>query len=355
VRKLLILAAMGCAGLMTGAGHAASQSCEPTATHHALRIGGDAGTGPLVLHTGEAFRREIGNGWIFALEPHKFGWSIRLYDGAIDLSAATPPHGGVPNPRDLFGWHFRNADNTGPNRGDVNAPQGDRRFVFATSRAMLAKLAPATDPGVPRYVEPGPDAGVGRLEVLGYKLADLERGSKARMIYLEFEVCLSWPKASADPDGDPVDAGPTYSAEDIETFGSCGLDLETFELDAAILPRGLQVDLDGDDALDTIAQIRRRSDGKRGLALCRAGTWLHVLGMDGRPVGEALRPGYFDQLEAWGSLARDHGPLGYEGEPAWPLSDGDVLVLERIEKEMILLYWKDGGLHSRQVYRFVEP
>ena len=148
---------------------------------------------------------------------------------------------------------------------------------------------------------------------------------------------------------------PAIERECIEIFGSCGLDLASYELAALVLPSTLQGDLDGDGAFDTVIQIRRRSDGKRGLALCRAGTWIHVLGMDGQHVGEALRPDYFDRMEAWRLAAKDHGPLGYVDEPAWPKSDGDVLILERIEKEIILLFWRGGALKSQQVYRYVEP
>ena len=63
----------------------------------------------------------------------------------------------------------------------------------------------------------------------------------------------------------------------------------------------------------------------------------------------------FDSLEAWRVVPRDHGAFGYVDEPAWPDADGDVLVLERIEKEMTLLYWRDGTLHHQLVYRYVEP
>ena len=34
-----------------------------------------------------------------------------------NLSSLTPPFHFAPNPRQIEGWHFRNADNTGPNDG----------------------------------------------------------------------------------------------------------------------------------------------------------------------------------------------------------------------------------------------
>lgn len=42
----------------------------------------------------------------------------------------TPPLRG-PNATDIQGSHFRNADNTGPNRGELNLPGKVRRFIFS--------------------------------------------------------------------------------------------------------------------------------------------------------------------------------------------------------------------------------
>jgi len=66
---------------------------------------------------GNYFYQTLGNGWIFSLVPAEFGWSIRLYDAApvgdaVDLTSLTPPLRGTPDPRDIFGWRFHNADNT---------------------------------------------------------------------------------------------------------------------------------------------------------------------------------------------------------------------------------------------------
>lgn len=344
---------------MVGWQAANSQTCEETPERHALRITGEAfseaGTGPngVELTAGQRFVKSFGDGWTFALVPHEYGWSLRIYDNgdfdqAVDLSSVTPPHGGVPNPRDVFGWHFRNANNTGPNTGDVNAPQTLRNFFFALDPDKRGGYEPSSAPSEPRLSEPNPNEGVGWLKILEHKLSEPKPGQKAHFTSLKFEACLTWPKNTHQ-------TSLRFLSEDIEQLGSCGLDLELYELDAAFSPRMLGGDFDGDDSFDQVAQIRRRSDGKRGLALCRAGTWIHVLGMDGASVGDALTPGYFDQLEAWRVVGKDHGPFGYEGEPAWPESDGDILVLERIEKEMILLYWRGESLYSQQVYRYVEP
>ena len=120
------------------------------------------------------------------------------------------------------------------------------------------------------------------------------------------------------------------------------------------MPRTLGGDLDGDGALDDAAQIRRVSDDKRGIAICRAGTWLDVLGFESKPR-PGVRAGYAGQVEAWqwitpgGELPRHL--TGFD----LPEADGDILVLERIEKEAVLVFWKDGEMRMEQLYHYVEP
>ena len=82
---------------------------------------------------GERFQRDLWDGLRFELDPTDLGWEIAIRDttrAAENLARLTPPlHG--PNPRDIEGWHFRNQANTGPNKGDVNAPRRERWFIFS--------------------------------------------------------------------------------------------------------------------------------------------------------------------------------------------------------------------------------
>jgi hypothetical protein len=79
-----------------------------------------------VLRGGVRFERRITDSLRFVLDPGPLGregWFLGVF--AADRTAnfagvVTPPFHG-PNALDLEAWHFRNADNTGPNRGDVNA------------------------------------------------------------------------------------------------------------------------------------------------------------------------------------------------------------------------------------------
>lgn len=338
-------------------------SCEPTPEKNAVRILGTDVEGVLTDQeypyiAGERnFYQTLANGWVFALVQAENGWSIRLYENepigdAVELTSLTPPFRGAPNARDIFGWHFRNAANTGPNTGDVNAPQELRAFIISPSLVGTGGYRPPNRSSPPQA--PSPDDGVGWLKVLNYGLAGLKPGGRARMNYLKFDACLSWPRDGAERDHLTELASLAFTPEDHENFGRCGLDLQMIEMNATHLPRMLGGDLDGDDVIDEVAQIRRASDGKRGLALCRAGTWLHLIGLDGKTLGD-LNPHYIDQVEAW-QWIRPTGDqprhlAGYD----LPDADGDILVLERIEKEAILVYWRNDALRATRVYHLVEP
>jgi len=181
----------------------AAQLCESTPDRHAARITAEALTDEQTvllpeIYGGHSFTQSFGEGWIFELLPGTYGWSIRIYDASdsfsVDLSGITPPHDGVPNPRDIEGWHFRNADNTATNKGEVNAPQLDRLFLFSPALAGTGGYKPSVDETNPESFEPGPDDGLGWLKVIDFGLSDLEPGQKARMTYLKFDACLTWPK-----------------------------------------------------------------------------------------------------------------------------------------------------------------
>ncbi len=339
-----------------------AQTCDSTPERHAAAVLGRDAAGTLsadvspFIAGSDGFFQEIGAGWTFALLPGDYGWSLRLFDGpgpdAMDLTQITPPFHG-PNARDIFGWHFRNADNTAPNTGDVNAPQHLRLFYFSPELSGTGGYKPPPE-GTPA-AEPVDAGGRGWLKIEDMGLAELAVGQKARINYLKFSACITWSKSQEEQQVEADLASPTFTEEDLEHFGGCGLDLGTYDLHAALLPRKLGGDLDGDGALDEIAQVRRKADGKRGLALCRAGTWLELLGFDGRSIGADLATGYFDQMEAWNweTIGAPSNPL-ITSEALRTVSR-DYIVLERIEKQIILLYWENEGLESKQIFRFVEP
>ncbi len=163
---------------------------------------------------GERFERTVLAGLTFALVPtdaqtpgKSDGWAISLFaaDTLQDMiGIATPPYHGV-NEDVILAWHFRNADNTGPNQGDVNAPQDKRGFYFVTnprdyaaySRALDIVLWPtgqaqgAIDSAqavldrVPR--------GEGLLTIREMKLGGLGRGLMPWFEWMRFDVELTPP------------------------------------------------------------------------------------------------------------------------------------------------------------------
>lgn len=159
--------------------------------------------------------------------------------------------------------------------------------------------------------------------------------------------------ANAAPAEADVTSGD-FLPEEVELMRACGLS-EAYALDAWVRPRVLSADFDGDDTLDHAAYVRRVSDDARGVAICRAGTWLEVLGIDGPVPGSPMEGGYFGMVEAWRISTIEDVPGGWVGEPQRPRAAGHVLVLERIEKSLYSIYWNGQAFRSHQHYRYVEP
>ena len=110
-----------------GAQDRVAPRCTPVPGRSAEQIDGQ-------VTRGQIFSRATAGGWILRLVPVGEGWFLEIAmkgRETEDLSRLTPPWHFVPNPREIEGWHFRNADNTGPNDGSVNAPQELRAFVFS--------------------------------------------------------------------------------------------------------------------------------------------------------------------------------------------------------------------------------
>ncbi|MGB3626672.1 MAG: hypothetical protein WA989_12635 [Henriciella sp.] len=343
-------------------------ACEPTLEAHAYRIKGETNAGELSdrispeIYGNHSFYQALENGWVFSLQRAEEGWTVRLYESepvgdAVDLTSLTPPHGGAPNPRDIYGWHFRNQANTGPNTGDVNAPGAMRAFVVSPALEGTGGYRPSADPETLRHTAPAPGDGIGWLHILEYGLrgASLEPGSRASMNYLKFDACVSWRRTPSEQHAWQDVRSFEYVSEERELIARCGLDLQSAELDARYLPRQLGGDIDGDGAGDEVVQIKSTNGDKRGLALCRAGTWISVIGLDGKGLGDGLPPGAIDQIEDWHWISPGEAMPRSIGDADLPEADGDILLLERIEKSAVAVYWKDGALRSKLLYHLVEP
>lgn len=104
------------------------------------------------ISRGQVYKQQITEFLIFCLVPSGIfaevpdeGWSIVISDsreGGCDFTSkdyvnfgpiVTPPMRGNLW-FDVYGWHFRNKENTGENDGSVNAPQKERSFNFVFNR-----------------------------------------------------------------------------------------------------------------------------------------------------------------------------------------------------------------------------
>jgi|GEM_PF-970789 len=276
----------------------------------------------------------------FALNPFEFGWRIGMLDrDGLEIPVFAAPLRPVEtNPLSIAGWHFRNRDNTGPNVGDVNAPQRERRFTFG---AMA--IDSLTDPELdsPR---PGEGfTGLGVLTITNYTLTPPDPGKRAAFASLSFTVCLVW-QGGGDKLDPIVDADPGVAFDTVvATMRGCGLDTAKFKLsdrmsggrEGAQRPF-LEPDMDGDNIPDLVVPVTRRKDAMPGLAICLIGTeTLVMVGYDGR-IGRHFDPGFFNSADGWGIHTGQVYQSPEEGPP--PELKGDAVRLTKAEASSVILY-----------------
>jgi hypothetical protein len=189
------------------------------------------------VERGARFERPFGPGLTFTLEPADLGWSVTVRDERPqeNIARITPPFHFVPNPRDIHGWHFRNAANTGPNDGAVNAPQLEREFCFTPEVGR---------PGESRRSVSPRDVGRGQLTIGRHELGNLNPGQTARFERMQFRVFLSWPEGWAQQRG----PWPSWPAR-----GGCGDDEVAGEQDV----RKLILDLESNDRATALKAFER--------------------------------------------------------------------------------------------------
>ena len=151
---------------------------------------------------GQQFERIIGHGLVFQLTPHAGGWFIDIFPqgglGANDYGLAdiaTPPFHGITSLQ-VEGWHFRNATNTGPNDGSVNAPQAERDFQFVMNESDARIVADAIDrfeEGKTKDFSPPVSFGHGKFVVQHLTLGNFVPGSRAWIESMDWSVRLEFP------------------------------------------------------------------------------------------------------------------------------------------------------------------
>jgi hypothetical protein len=150
------------------------------------------------VKVGQRWERQFGGVFRLVLMPIPHGWEIEVGEEGREenLARLTPPFHFVPNPRYIEGWHFRNANNTGPNEigeKNVNAPGDERDFIFSpeVGRAIAGPHAGrAVDERDVARVE---SFGRGKLVIHAYRLTDLKPGVQASFEWMQFSVELTWP------------------------------------------------------------------------------------------------------------------------------------------------------------------
>ena len=147
----------------------------------------------------------------FRLVPVGHGWQIWVGDPRNrqrnHVVVATPPYRGI-NPAIVQGWHFRNADNSGPNiagEGNVNAAQKTREFAFVLDGAGYQgarealeilmwpedrKEAEITDAEKRLAAIPKAQAA---LEIVALELGNLIKGEQAWIERLAFRMQINLP------------------------------------------------------------------------------------------------------------------------------------------------------------------
>ena len=90
-------------------------------------------------------------------------------------------------------WHFRNASNTGPNDGSVNAPQETREFIFSPEVGRSLEYEGSATPA--SVVSEIRTFGRGQLTLTEYRLSPVADGQRASFEEARFEVCLIWRSA----------------------------------------------------------------------------------------------------------------------------------------------------------------
>jgi hypothetical protein len=162
---------------------------------------------------GQNFERRITEKLIFRLvalnSPDHSGWMVQVVDRehpTEDLARiVTPPYHGI-NDCEIVGWHFRNSGNTGPNKGDVNAPQMVREFRFLLDYTNLQKARDAVSQVLRSTGKEFAEArnelrllpvGAGKLRILELNLGNLKPGKKAWIQSMKFEIDFQIPAGSS--------------------------------------------------------------------------------------------------------------------------------------------------------------
>ena len=155
---------------------------------------------------GDSFQHRVSDGLIFGLDPTREsdpcqGWQIWLGPSeqikTYAAIATTPLYHGLID-TDICGSDFRNSDNSGPNSGDVNRPQRVRHFEFVTNQSDYEAVVKAYD-ALARNTLTAEQVSsevlqyhhIGKLNITGFSLGNLQAGAQPTIERMEFTVELN--------------------------------------------------------------------------------------------------------------------------------------------------------------------
>lgn len=267
--------------------------------------GGEAGWASQEFTTevegGNLYSHEAGIG-TFLLVPNQYGWQIEMHENENPIVVFSPPARPVEsNPTNIAGWHFRNLDNTGPNLGEVNAPQHRRRFAFGTMA-----IDPTRNPELIAPTRQEGFGGLGELVIEDLSLTPPNSEERAAITEMKFTVCLVW-QGGGDRLEPIVEADPGIAFDSLlAEMKACGLDTSLYRLSDRASGRSegyqapyLTPDMDGDNIPDRVVPITRLSDDAPGLAICLMGeNQLRLTTFDQR-IGRFFDPNNFVVADGW--------------------------------------------------------
>lgn len=139
----------------------------------------------------ETFTHEFGM-FEFLLEPIEYGWVLDVREKGQDDSLAryTPPLHFLPNPRWIEGWNFRDSMNTGPNLGDVNAPQQFRAFIFSPEVGRSIQGSNSKSSLTAQEERRIFYFGNGHLQIKSIELSPPKAGEKAKIEKMSFDCSI---------------------------------------------------------------------------------------------------------------------------------------------------------------------
>ena len=95
-------------------------------------------------------------------------------------------------------------------------------------------------------------------------------------------------------------------------------------------------------------QVINHDTGERDIALCLAGTHLKLLNQS---TTDPAAQHTVSALERWQLAPAKFAQPGASASGAqWPDADGAVLVIERLEKSMFLVYFEQDTIRFRRAY-----